>query len=75
MRRLNVVSPREDAGVELYPIEEWVRRHPDPRAPPTTLPVLRDIEPHCLMKCSDFPGTLYSLENPTNPTLRVEVVD
>jgi hypothetical protein len=48
MRRFNVVSPREDAGVELYPIEGMGTPASGSRAPPTTLPVLRDIEPHCL---------------------------
>jgi hypothetical protein len=29
VRRFNVVIPKEDGGVELYPMKEWLRRHPD----------------------------------------------
>jgi endonuclease len=26
--RFNVVIPREDGGVEIYPMKEWLRRNP-----------------------------------------------
>ncbi|MBI1878718.1 MAG: DUF91 domain-containing protein [Chloroflexi bacterium] len=29
MRRFNVVIPKEDGGVEVYPMKEWLRQHPD----------------------------------------------
>jgi Endonuclease NucS C-terminal domain len=29
MKRFNVVIPKEDGGVELYPMKEWLRQHPD----------------------------------------------
>ncbi|HML18002.1 MAG TPA: hypothetical protein VK419_13310, partial [Bryobacteraceae bacterium] len=29
MKRFNVVIPRADGGVELYPMKEWLRQHPD----------------------------------------------
>jgi Endonuclease NucS C-terminal domain len=29
MKRFNVVIPREDGGVELYPMKQWLRQHPD----------------------------------------------
>ena len=29
MKRFNVVIPREDSGVEFYPMKEWLRQHPD----------------------------------------------
>lgn len=28
-KRFNVVIPREDGGVELYPMREWLRAHPE----------------------------------------------
>jgi len=29
MKRFNIVIPKEDGGVELYPMKEWLRQHPD----------------------------------------------
>src|SRR6266850_3670787 len=29
MKRFNVAVPKGDGGVELYPMKEWLRRHPD----------------------------------------------
>ena len=29
MKRYNVVIPREDGGVEVYPMKEWLRQHPE----------------------------------------------
>ena len=29
MKRFNVVIPKEDGGVEVYPMKEWLRQHPD----------------------------------------------
>jgi endonuclease len=29
MKRFNVVVPKEDGGVELYPMKQWLRDHPD----------------------------------------------
>jgi hypothetical protein len=29
MKRFNVVIPRDDGGVELHPMKEWLRQHPD----------------------------------------------
>lgn len=29
MARSNVVVPRDDGGAELYPMKEWLRRHPE----------------------------------------------
>lgn len=29
MKRFNVVIPREDGGVQLYAMKEWLRQHPD----------------------------------------------
>lgn len=29
MKRFNVVLPRDDGGVELHPMKEWLRQHPD----------------------------------------------
>jgi hypothetical protein len=29
MKRFNVVIPREDGGVEIHPMKEWLRQHPD----------------------------------------------
>jgi hypothetical protein len=29
VKRFNVVIPKEDGGVELYPMKEWLRQHPD----------------------------------------------
>jgi hypothetical protein len=29
MKRFNVVIPKDDGGVELYPMKEWLRRHPE----------------------------------------------
>ncbi len=29
MQRFNVVLPREDGGVEVHPMKEWLRQHPD----------------------------------------------
>jgi hypothetical protein len=29
MKRFNVVIPREDGGIEVYPMKEWLRQHPD----------------------------------------------
>lgn len=29
MKRFNVVIPKDDGGVELYPMKEWLRQHPD----------------------------------------------
>lgn len=28
MKRFNIVVPKEDGGVELYPMKEWLRQHP-----------------------------------------------
>ena len=28
MARFNVVVPKNDGGVELYPMKEWLRQHP-----------------------------------------------
>ena len=28
MKRFNIVIPREDGGVEVYPMKEWLRQHP-----------------------------------------------
>ena len=36
MQRHNVVIPLEDGGVEVYPLKEWLRRHPD---------ILPDVDP------------------------------
>jgi hypothetical protein len=29
VKRFNVAIPREDGGVELYPMKEWLRHHPE----------------------------------------------
>jgi hypothetical protein len=29
VQRHNVVIPREDGGVEVHPLKEWLRQHPD----------------------------------------------
>ena len=29
MKRFNVVIPRDDGGVEIHPMKEWLRQHPD----------------------------------------------
>src|SRR5690349_20012407 len=29
VQRLNLVIPREDGGVEVHPLKEWLRQHPD----------------------------------------------
>lgn len=29
MKRFNVVIPKEDGGVEVHPMKEWLRQHPD----------------------------------------------
>lgn len=29
MKRFNVVIPRDDGGVEIYPMKEWLRQHPE----------------------------------------------
>lgn len=29
MKRFNVVIPRDDGGIEVYPMKEWLRQHPD----------------------------------------------
>lgn len=29
MKRFNVVISKDDGGVEMYPMKEWLRRHPD----------------------------------------------
>jgi hypothetical protein len=29
MRRFNIVVPRDDGGVEVHPMKEWLRRHPE----------------------------------------------
>ncbi|HEY1580448.1 MAG TPA: endonuclease NucS domain-containing protein [Terracidiphilus sp.] len=29
MKRFNVVIPKEDGGVEVYPMKEWLRQHPE----------------------------------------------
>ncbi len=29
MKRFNVAIPREDGGVEMYPMKEWLRQHPN----------------------------------------------
>lgn len=29
MKRFNVVIPREDSGVEIHPMKEWLRQHPE----------------------------------------------
>ena len=29
MKRFNVVISKQDGGVELYPMKEWLRQHPD----------------------------------------------
>jgi hypothetical protein len=28
MKRFNVVIPKDDGGVEIYPMKEWLRQHP-----------------------------------------------
>jgi hypothetical protein len=28
VKRFNIVRPREDGGVEVYPMKEWLRQHP-----------------------------------------------
>ena len=33
MKRFNIVLPKEDGGIELHPMKEWLRQHPD-RVPP-----------------------------------------
>ncbi len=29
MKRFNIIVPRDDGGVELYPMKEWLRQHPE----------------------------------------------
>lgn len=29
MKRFNIVVPREDKGLEIYPMKEWLRQHPE----------------------------------------------
>ena len=29
MKRFNVCIPREDGGIEVYPMKEWLRQHPE----------------------------------------------
>ncbi len=29
MKRFNVVLPQSDGGIEIYPMKEWLRQHPD----------------------------------------------
>ena len=29
VKRFNVVIAKDDGGVELYPMKEWLRQHPD----------------------------------------------
>jgi hypothetical protein len=29
MRRFNIVIPKEDGGIEVHPMKEWLRQHPD----------------------------------------------
>lgn len=29
MKRFNVVTPKDDGGVELHPMKEWLRQHPE----------------------------------------------
>lgn len=29
MKRFNVVVPKDDGGIELYPMKEWLRQHPE----------------------------------------------
>ena len=29
MKRFNVVLPRNDGGVEIHPMKEWLRQHPE----------------------------------------------
>ncbi len=29
MKRFNVVVPKEDGGIELYPMKQWLRQHPE----------------------------------------------
>src|SRR5260370_36848548 len=29
MKRFNVVIAKDDGGVEIYPMKEWLRQHPD----------------------------------------------
>lgn len=29
MKRFNVVLPKSDGGIEVYPMKEWLRQHPD----------------------------------------------
>jgi len=33
MKRFNVLIPKEDGGVEVYPMKEWLRQHPDHMPP------------------------------------------
>jgi len=33
MQRFNVVIPKEDGGIELYSMKEWLRQHPDHISP------------------------------------------
>ena len=42
MQRFNIVVARPDGGVEVYPMKEWLRQHPqhippglDPDVPPS----------------------------------------
>ena len=36
MKRFNVLIPKEDGGVEVYPMKEWLRQHPEPFPPGLT---------------------------------------
>lgn len=39
MQRFNVVIPKEDGGIEIYSMKEWLRQHPD-HIPPGLDPTL-----------------------------------
>jgi Fructose-bisphosphate aldolase class-I len=44
----NIVLPREDGGVELYAMKEWLRQHPQhlpPGVDPTVLPPEAELPP------------------------------
>jgi len=29
MKRFNIILPKEDGGIEIYPMKEWLRQHPE----------------------------------------------
>ena len=76
MQRFNVVIPKEDGGIELYPMKEWLRQNPD-HIPPSldatasTSHQLRDglkkmgwsVETLTNEVRLIMPGTMYRKEN------------